>query len=440
MNQKPTLSFRQIWNLNFGLLGLQVAFTLLMANTSRILSALGANADQLPLLWLGPPIAGLVIQPIIGYLSDRKWTRFGRRIPFIFIGGIVSTGLMFLMPNTSLISHILPSVSAGVCVLFLLQAAFNTAMQPFRSLVGDIVNEKQQNQGYSTQTLILNIGGIIGNLLPFILTYFGVLNQPNGSEKIAATVTYSFYIGAVFLISTVLWTCFTVKEYSPQQTEGFNNNSDNTLSNNISSTKPERNVISTILRLGIVQFFSWFGIFFLWVYAIGGLAENIWNTQDPLSEGYNKAGNWFGVLSGFYSIVTVIFSIFLAQIAQKWGRKTTYAISLIIGALGLTSMYYIKNQYGLFISMVGVGIGWAAILTFPSAILASVTPPRKMGLYMGLLNATITVPQIIAGLTGGLLFKHIANQDSISMMLISGASLLIAAISVVFIVDKKKEV
>lgn len=436
MSRKPTLSFGQIWNVNFGFLGHQIAFTLLMANTSRILSAFGAQPQDLALFWLAPPLAGLILQPVVGYLSDRKWSRFGRRIPYLFVGSIVTSLLMFFMPHATILSDVISPVLGGACVIFLLQCGLNVTMQPFRSLVGDMVNPTQQNLGYSVQTLVGNIGGIVGSLLPFILTYIGLANQPVGSEKLASTVTWSFYLGALFLLLTIMWTCFSVKEYTPAQLDAFEESGDEkTISEDVSTPK-DKIVVSTMIRLSVVQFFAWFGAFFLWVYATEGIAETIWNTKDPLSENYNEAANWYGVLTGIYCVVTAICSIFLAKIADRFGRKITYAGSLLIGALGLASMYFVHDQYMLILSVTAFGIGWAAILTFPYPIMAAVTPSKKMGLYMGLLNVTIVVPQIAGALLGGLIFKYIAGENSIAMLLVAGVSLLLAAVSVSLIKER----
>lgn len=436
MSRKPILRFGQIWNINFGFLGHQIAFTLLMANTSRILSAFGADPKDLALFWLAPPLAGLILQPIVGYLSDRKWSRFGRRIPYLFVGSIITSILMFFMPHATILSHVVSPVLGGACVIFLLQCGLNVTMQPFRALVGDMVNPTQQNLGYSVQTLVGNIGGIAGSLLPFILTYIGLANQPIGSERLAPTVIWSFYLGSLFLLLTIMWTCFSVKEYTPAQLDTFEAEDDKTTTQQDVFTPKKETVISTMVRLSVVQFFAWFGAFFLWVYATDGIAETIWKTKDPLSEGYNEAANWYGVLTGIYCVVTAICSVFLAKMADRFGRKITYAVSLLIGALGLASIYFIHNQYLLILSVTAFGVGWAAILTFPYPIMAAVTPSKKMGLYMGLLNITIVIPQIAGALLGGLVFKYIAGEYSIAMLLVAGISLFLAAISVSLIKER----
>jgi len=440
MSQKPLLKSKQIWNLNFGYLGLQVCLTLVIANTSRILSSLGANTDELAFLWLVAPISGLIIQPIVGYYSDKTWTRFGRRIPYLFIGLITTAIMMLFMPNSHIISRAIPPVLAGVSIIFLMQGALNVAAQPYRALVGDMVNEKQSNLGFSIQTFLSNVGGLLGSLLPFLLAMWGVSNQAVGDEKIASSVIWSFYIGVLLLLSTGLWTCFRVREYPPKEFDEYSRIEPNTTEKQQikAESKKETKTIFILLRLSVVLFFSWFAFYFIWVYTTDGIAHTIWNTADPLSEDYNNAGNWFGVMTGAYSIVAALFSILIPKMTNKTSRKKLFALSLIFGGISLISLYYITNQYLLLIPMIGIGMAWAMILTLPFAILSNSVPPHKMGFYMGVLNIAVVVPQIAAGLTGNFIYTHIAGNEAISMMYIAGISMLLGAISVVFIHDKKR--
>ena len=437
MLNKPTLAYRQIWNINFGFLGTQICFTLVMTNTSRILSALGADTNELAFLWLAAPLAGLFMQPLIGYFSDRTWTKLGRRIPYILIGLVVSAIMMFLMPNSYIVSRIMPPVLAGVCILFLMQSAFNVSMQPYRSLVGDMVNSEQSNLGYSVQTIVSNLGAIVGSCLPFLLAYIGFSNQAS-EGRIAPSVSWAFYIGIGFLVLTNLWTCFTVKEYPPQQFAEYNKSETAHKNTTDTASTDNKKTIITILQLSIVQLFSWFAFYYIWVYATDGIASTIWNTSDPLSKEYNDAGNWFGILTGVYSIIAAIFSIFLAKITDKFGRKNFYAFSLVLGGIGMLSMFFIHDQYLILLPMLFIGIAWAMILTMPFSILANVVPANKMGLYMGLLNITIVIPQIAGGLFGNFLFTNVAGGRPFAMFLVSGVSLLIGAVSVVFINDPVK--
>ncbi|MDR3057983.1 MAG: MFS transporter [Dysgonomonas sp.] len=438
MKQKPTLTFWQIWNLSFGFLGIQIGYSLQSSQTSRILSALGADPHHLPLFWLAAPIAGLIVQPIIGMSSDRTWTRLGRRIPFILGGAIVSAIAMFFMPNSEFVAAIMPPVFFGAGMLLFMDCAFNVSMQPFRSLVGDMVNDKQRNLGYSTQSFLTNVGAVVGSFLPFILTWIGIQNIPEAGEKVAPSVIWSFYIGGTALLLTVLWTSFKVREYPPKEYEEYNNITEEEKQKK-SFFEILKSTPKTMLQLAVVQFFSWFALFLMWVYGIGGIAENVWHTTDPLSEAYNEAGNWNGVLSGVYGIFAAVFSIFMAKIADRLGRKKVYSFSLLLGALGLASMFIFEDKYMLLISMIGVGIAWASILAMPYAILSAALPASKMGVYMGIFNATITIPQIVAGLTGGLLLKYIAGGSSIIMLIVAGVSMLLAAISVAFVQDKNSE-
>jgi len=433
MKQKPTLTFWQIWNISFGFLGIQIGYSLQSSQTSRILSALGADPHHLPLFWLAAPIAGLIVQPIIGMSSDRTWTRFGRRIPFILGGAIVSAIAMFFMPNSGFVAHIMPPVFFGASMLLFMDCAFNVSMQPFRSLVGDMVNDKQRNLGYSTQSFLTNVGAVVGSFLPFILTYIGISNIPAEGEMVAPSVIWAFYFGGAALLATVLWTSFRVKEYPPKEYAEYNNITEEDTKEKSSFIDILKSTPTTMLQLGVVQFFSWFALFILWVYGIGGIAENVWHTTDPLSAEYNEAGNWNGVLSGIYSIFAVVFSIVMTKLADKLGRKKVYSFALLMGALGLSSMYIFDDKYMLIISMLGVGIAWAGILAMPYAILSAALPAKRMGVYMGIFNATITIPQIAAGLCGGLLFKYLAGESSIAMLVIAGISMLFAAISVAFV-------
>lgn len=437
MKQKPILSFWQIWNLSFGFLGIQIGYSLQSAQTSRILSVLGADPSHLPLFWLAAPIAGLIVQPIIGMSSDHTWTRMGRRIPFILGGAIVSALAMFFMPNSSMVAHIMPPVFFGASMLLFMDCAFNVSMQPFRSLVGDMVNDKQRNLGYSVQSFIINIGAIVGSFLPFILTYFGMRNnaQDEAVPEVVPSVVWSYYIGGACLLLTVLWTSIRVKEYPPKEFAAYNNiEPEEEVAKG--AKKPRLQIPPTMLQLAVVQFFSWFALFIMWVYAIGGIAENVWGTTDPNSAGCNEAGNWNGVLAGTYGLFAVLFSLIMPKIANKLGRKKVYSFALLMGAIGFVSMYFFKDKYLLILSMVGVGIAWAGILAMPYAILSAVVPAKNMGFFMGLFNATITIPQIVAGVSGLLLFRYVAGGSSIAMLLISGVAMLLASISVWIVNDK----
>ena len=433
MAKKPHLSFWSIWNMSFGFMGVQIGYSLQNGNTSRILSALGAEVEHLSYFWLAAPLAGLIVQPIIGLFSDNTWTRFGRRIPYILMGAIISALAMFFMPNSEFFAYILPPLFFGAFMLLFMDTSFNITMQPFRALVGDMVSEEQRNEGYSIQSFLINAGAIVGSILPFVLTWIGVSNIPAAGEKVAPTVIWAFYIGGGALLLTVLWTSFTTKEYPPEKYREYN------------GLKPKETKKSSFLtllkeipvtmwRLAIVQFFSWFALFMMWVYTTPGVAQNVWKTVagDSTSAGYNEAGNWVGVIFAGYSLFGALFSLIMARIANKLGRKTVYMLSLLVGGAGLISMVFIQNQSGLIVSMLGVGIAWAAILAMPYAILSAALPPDKMGVYMGIFNATITIPQIAAGLLGSVVLSLVGGQ-AILMLGVAGLSMVIAAVSVVFV-------
>jgi maltose/moltooligosaccharide transporter len=433
MKQKPLLSFWQIWNMSFGFLGVQIGYSLQNGNTSRILSSLGSNVEHLSYFWLAAPFAGLIVQPIVGLSSDKTWTRLGRRIPFILGGAIVSALAMFFMPNSEKFAYLLLPVIFGAFMLLFMDTSFNVTMQPFRALVGDMVSEKQRNIGYSIQSFLINTGAVIGSLLPFVLTWLGVSNAPAAGQKVAPTVIWSFYFGGAALLISVIVTSFTTKEYPPKDYEMYNNITVEEKSHTSLITLI-KNVPVTMLRLAIVQFFSWFALFLMWVYTTSGVAQNVWRTdaKDSLSKAFNEAGNWVGVLFAVYSLFAALYSILLAKIATRFGRKKTYMISLLAGGLGLFSMIFIHDKFGLIFSMLGIGIGWAAILAMPYAILSAALPPRNMGVYMGLFNATITIPQIAAGLFGGLILSALGGH-AIIMLAVAGVSMMIAAISVIFV-------
>lgn len=433
MKQKPRLRFWQIWNMSFGFLGVQIGYSLQNGNTSRILSALGANVDQLSYFWLAAPLAGLLVQPIIGLSSDKTWTRLGRRIPFILGGAIVSALAMFFMPNSEFFAYLVPPLFFGAFMLLFMDTSFNVTMQPFRALVGDMVSEKQRNIGYSIQSFLINAGAVIGSLLPFVLTWLGVANTPTPGEKVAPTVIWAFYFGGGALLLTVLVTTFTTKEYPPREYEEYNNITVEEKSHT-SFWALLKNIPVTMWRLAIVQFFSWFSLFLMWVYTTSGIAQNIWGTPatDSTSADFNAAGNWTGVIFAAYSVFAALFSLVMARIANHIGRKPTYMFALILGGLGLISMIFVHDQNVLFLSMIGVGIAWAAILAMPYAILSASLPASKMGVYMGLFNATITIPQIAAGLLGGIVLTALGS-NAILMLGVAGASMVLAGISVVFV-------
>lgn len=430
--EKPKLSFWQIWNISFGFLGVQIGYSLQNANTSRILSAIGADVHHLSLFWLAAPIAGLIVQPIVGLSSDNTWTRLGRRIPFIVAGAIVSALAMFFMPNSEFFAHLLPPVFFGASMLLLMDTSFNVTMQPFRALVSDMVPESQRNLGYSVQSFLINLGAILGSILPFLLTYYGMSNEPEPGQKVASTVIWAFYIGGATLLLAVLWTAYRTREYPPDEYAKYNNMEGEQYE------KPSllaliKQAPKAMYQLAFTQFFSWFALFLMWVYTTNGIASNVWGTTDSQSLAFNEAGNWTGIIFAVYSVFAALFSLAITPLADKFGRKNIYALSLLSGGLGLASMMFVTDKYMLFVSMIGVGIGWAAILALPYTLLSSHLPAKQTGVYMGLFNATITIPQITAGLLGGVLLG-LVNGNPVAMLGIAGLSMGIAAVGAKWIV------
>lgn len=419
--------------MSFGFLGVQIGYSLQNGNTSRILAALGSDVGHLSYFWLAAPLAGLIVQPIIGLSSDKTWTRLGRRIPFILGGAIVSALAMFFMPNSEFFAHLVPPLFFGAAMLLLMDTSFNVTMQPFRSLVGDMVSDDQRNIGFSIQAFLINAGAVVGSILPFLLTWLGVSNVPAPGEKVASTVIWAFYFGGGALLLTVLWTAFTTKEYPPEEYAHYHN-IDKGEQKKSSFLTLLKDTPRTMFQLAFVQFFSWFSLFLMWVYTTPAIAQNVWNTApgDSTSSGFNEAGNWVGVIFAVYSLFGAVFSTVMARLATRFGRKPVYLSSLVAGGIGLLSMVFIRDQYGLIFSMAGVGIAWAAILAMPYAMLSASLPAEKMGVYMGIFNATITIPQITAGLLGGLLLSLLGGH-AVYMLGLSGACMIVAGISVIFI-------
>ena len=437
--KKPQLSFWQIWNLSFGFLGVQIGYSLQNGNTSRILEALGADVHSIGYFWLAAPLAGLIVQPIIGLSSDKTWTRLGRRIPFIFFGAIISALAMFFMPNAEYFTYLLPPLIFGAIMLLLMDTSFNVTMQPFRALVGDMVNDEQRNLGYSLQSALINFGAVFGSLLPWILAKAGVANVPAAGEKVAASVIWSFYIGGAILLISVLWTVFRTKEYAPKEHALYNDIDleADTVKEKTSILKLISNAPTIFWQLGIVQFFSWFALFLMWVYTTRAIANQVWGAEalDPKSIGFNEAGDWTGVLFAFYSAVAALFSLLIPSIAKSIGRKKTYSFSLLLGGIGLASMYFVHDKTILLLSISGVGLAWAAILAMPYAMLSGSLPADKMGVYMGLFNATITIPQIAAGLLGSTIIALFGGFP-MAIIVIAGISMLIAGLAVFFVKEK----
>jgi maltose/moltooligosaccharide transporter len=432
--EKRKLSFWQIWNMSFGFLGIQMGFALQNANASRILQIFGADVHELSWFWIIAPLMGLIVQPIIGYYSDKTWGKFGRRKPYFLVGAILASIGLVLMPQADIFIAFLPALWVGAGFLMIMDASFNIAMEPFRALVGDNLRTDQRTAGFSIQTALIGFGAVIGSWLPYALTnWFGVSNETS-SGVVPSNLIWSFIIGAIILIISILVTVTTTKEYSPEELASFDNESIESEEEKESSSLLDivddfKKMPVTMRQLSWVQFFSWFGLFGMWVFATPAIAQHIYGLPhtDSASTAYQNAGDWVGILFGIYNLVSAFYAFALPYIAKKLGRKRTHAISLIIGGLGLLSIYIMPNENWLILSMVGIGIAWASILAMPYAILAGSISAKKMGVYMGIFNFFIVIPQIINALIGGPLVKYAYNNEAIFALMISGVSFLIAA-------------
>ena len=432
--EKRKLSFWQIWNMSFGFLGIQMGFALQNANASRILQIFGADVHELSWFWIIAPLMGLIVQPIIGYYSDKTWGRFGRRKPYFLVGAILASIGLVLMPQADIFIAFLPALWVGAGFLMIMDASFNIAMEPFRALVGDNLRTDQRTAGFSVQTALIGFGAVVGSWLPYALTnFFGVSNE-TVEGVVPANLIWSFVIGAVILIISILVTVTTTKEYSPEELASFDSNSEEDAQEEESSSLMDifedfKKMPTTMRQLSWVQFFSWFGLFGMWVFATPAIAQHIYGLPhtDSSSTTYQNAGDWVGILFGVYNLVSAFYAFALPYIAKKLGRKRTHSLSLIIGGLGLLSIYIMPNENWLIVSMIGVGIAWASILAMPYAILAGSISAKKMGVYMGIFNFFIVIPQIINALIGGPLVKYAYNNEAIFALIISGFSFLIAA-------------
>mgnify|MGYP000178264715 CR=1 FL=1 len=489
--QKRTLSFWEIWNMSFGFLGIQFGFALQNANTSRIFETLGADVDQIPILWIAAPVTGLVVQPIIGYFSDRTWTRLGRRRPYFLVGAILSSIALYIMPNS-------PTLWVAAGTLWLMDASINISMEPFRAFVGDNLPAKQRTLGFSMQSFFIGTGAVVGSLLPYMFSnWFGISNTaPEG--VIPDSVKWSFYVGGIVFLLTVLWTVFKSKEYSPEELEAFEKK-DKEAARPVKETKAERekniknqlyagvgmlvagavaswyifendltkelyilfiglvvagllfiitsqlrkkevrngftiiitdmlNMPDTMKQLAWVQFFSWFALFSMWIYTTAAVTGHVFGTSDTTSELYNDAADWVPVMFTVYNGVAAAVAFLLPVMAQKTSNKVTHLLALCFGGIGLISIYFLSSKAGLLLSMVGVGIAWASILSLPYAMLSGSLPSAKMGYYMGVFNFFIVIPQIVAATILGYLVKEIFWNEPVYALIIGGFSMILSGL------------
>ena len=494
--KKPKLSFWQIWNMSFGFLGIQFGFALQNGNVSRIFQTLGAEIDQIPILWIAAPVTGLIIQPIIGYMSDKTWGRLGRRRPFFLVGAILASIALILMPNS-------PALWIAVGMLWIMDASINITMEPFRAFVGDMLPNEQRTKGFTMQSFFIGIGAFVASWLPYMLSeWFNISNTaPEG--QIPQTVVLSFYLGGAVFLLAVLWTVFRTKEYSPEELKSFAEESETDMVHHEESAEPtkkylrrgilwtivglifawpvyyfklekelyilsggfaifgmlqlitaglvngkrEKNGLVSIItdlyrmpltmkQLAIVQFFSWFALFSMWIYMTPAVTSHMYHTADPTTVAYNEGANLVSGMFGWYNLFAAAFGLVLLPfLAKLTNRKITHAIALIVGGVGLASIFILNNPQHMIFSMIGIGLAWASILAMPYAILTGSLPSHKMGVYMGIFNFFIVIPQILAATILGFMVKSLFGGDSIYALLTGGISMVVAAVLILFVKD-----
>lgn len=494
--KKPKLSFWQIWNMSFGFLGIQFGFGLQNGNVSRIFQTLGAEIEQIPILWIAAPVTGLIIQPIIGHLSDNTWNKLGRRRPYFLIGAILSSLALILMPNS-------PTLWMAAGMLWIMDASINITMEPFRAFVGDMLPDEQRTMGFTMQSFFIGIGAFVASWLPYMMANWLNISNEAPAGQIPPTVKFSFYIGGGVFLLAVLWTVFFTKEYSPEEMASFEENKLASEDANLTQESPvskyfRRGAIWTIIglilaypvyhfklekelyilalglgvfgilqvlsalfvnagkrenglvsiitdlynmpttmkQLASVQFFSWFALFSMWIYTTAAVTKHLYGTVDASSPLFNEGANLVSGMFGWYNLFAAGFGlVVLPFIARKTNRKITHSIALIAGGIGLASIYFLKDPHHLIYSMIGIGMAWASILAMPYAILTGSLPQKKMGVYMGIFNFFIVIPQILAATILGFLVKELFNGDSIYALLAGGVSMIVAAVLVIFVND-----
>lgn len=433
---KPNLSFWKLWNLSFGFFGVQIAYALQSANISRIFATLGADPHNLSYFWILPPLMGILVQPIVGTLSDKTWCRFGRRIPYLFVGATLAVLVMCLLPNAGSFGLTVGGAMIfGLIALMFLDTSINMAMQPFKMLVGDMVNEEQKTKAYSIQSFLCNAGSIAGYIFPFLFAFLGIKNY---AEKgvVPDSVIWSFYVGAAILILCVIYTTMKVKEWNPQEYAKYNGVTEDAemkeegKANWISLLK---NAPSTFWKVGLVQFFCWAGFLYLWNYSTGAIAETVWNTTDASTKAFQDAGDWVGILFAVQAVGSVLWVVVLPQFKSS---KMAYAVSLIIGGVGFALIPFLHDKYLQFIPFLMIGAGWAAMLAMPFTFVTNALQGYgHMGAYLGLFNGTICIPQIVAALCGGHVLWVVGSHQS-DMMIVAGVLLICGALAVSIIKEK----
>ena len=437
MKQKPDLSFWKLWNLSFGFFGVQIAYALQSANISRIFRTLGADPHSLSFFWILPPLMGILVQPIIGTLSDKTWTRFGRRIPYLFIGASIAVAVMCLLPNAGSLGLQLSMVMLfGLLMLMLLDTSINMAMQPFKMLVGDMVNEQQKGKAYSIQSFLCNAGSVVGFVFPFFFAWVGLSNvAPEGI--VPDTVIWSFYVGAAILILCVIYTTLKVKEWNPQEYNEYNGVASQSSDEGDKGSNwfvLLKSAPSAFWRVGLVQFFCWAAFLYMWTYVVDAVSLTVWDTADPANEAYQVAGNWTGVLYAIQAMGSVVWATIIPRFKTM---KIAYSVSLVLGGLGFALIPFCPGQYLQIIPFLLIGCAWAAMLACPFTLVTNALQGYgHMGAYLGLFNGTICLPQIIAALCGGMFLSLVGHYQA-NMMFVSGAFLVIGALCVFAINDRK---
>lgn len=436
LKEKPDMSFWGLWNLSFGFFGVQIAYALQSANISRIFATLGADPHNLSYFWILPPLMGILVQPIVGTCSDKTWCRFGRRIPYLFVGAAIAVLVMCLLPNSGSFGMTVSTAMVfGLIALMFLDTSINMAMQPFKMLVGDMVNEKQKGLAYSIQSFLCNAGSLVGYVFPFVFAALGIANTA-AKGTIPDSVIYSFYVGAAILILCVIYTVWKVKEWNPHDYNEYNGSLKSVEEKEEGSGNwfvLLRNAPSTFWKVGLVQFFCWFAFMYMWTYTNGTVAANCWDTTDVTSEGYQAAGNWVGILFAVQAIGSVVWAVVLPKFKN---RKMAYSLSLVLGGVGFVACAFIHDQYVLFVPFLLIGCAWAAMLAMPFTFVTNALQGYgHMGAYLGLFNGTICVPQIVAAAIGGVILSLVGSVQS-SMMVVAGVSVLIGSV-VVFTIKEK---
>jgi len=439
MTKIPNQNFWSLWNISFGFFGVQIAYALQSANISRIFATLGADPHNLSYFWILPPLMGIIVQPIIGVFSDRTWNRFGRRIPCLFVGAAIAVLVMCLLPNAGSFGLTVGTAMVfGLLALMFLDTSINIAMQPFKMLVGDMVNEEQKTKAYSIQSFLCNAGSVVGFVFPFLFTWIGISNTAEDGV-VPDSVIYSFYVGAAILIGCVIYTVLKVKEFPPALYNEYHGIKEEPKKDSPNIFQLLAKAPKAFWTVGLVQFFCWAAFMYMWTYTNGAIADTCWGTTDTNSADYQAAGNWVGILFAVQAIGSVAWAAVLPWLAAKTNRKIAYSLSLVLGGVGFISTMFFHDQYLLFVSYILIGFAWAAMLAMPFTILTNALEGYgHMGSYLGLFNGTICVPQIVAASIGGLILGLVGGSQ-VMMLVIAGALLIVGAVCVFNIKEKENK-